>query len=198
MVQFNEGVHGPVPPVNEGTYTQVPPVNEGGYGPVPPVNEGMYTQVPPVNPGMYGPVPPESGPPPGNRKKIALGVGAAALLAAILAAVALASGSMFSDVRAKLTGNELKSIAENCGKGTFRLVDDNKSLNLTVNGSSSADQFEFLSCLLDETGAPASVKFRMGNTRQMDGTQEADWDGWKIFWSYDGSDEEMSVLLSKV
>ena len=198
MVQFNEGGYGQVPPVNEGMYGQVPPFNEGMYTQVPPVNEVMYTQAPPVNGGMYGSVPPESGPPPGKRKKLALGLGAAALLAAILAAVALANGSMFSDVRAKLTGNELKSIAENCGKGTFRLVDDNKSINLTVNGSSSTDQFEFLSCLLDETGAPASVKFRMGNTRQMDGTQEADWEGWKIFWSYDGSDEEMSVLLSKV
>ena len=138
----------------------------------------------------------------GKGKKIALGVGAAALLLAVLASVAWLSGSKFSDeiqdFSAKISGNEVESIAEKCGNGTFKLVDDNKSINLSVKESSSTAQFAFLGCLLDETGAPASVKFRMGNTRQMDGTQEADWDGWKIFWSYDGSDEEMDVLLSKV
>jgi hypothetical protein len=32
----------------------------------------------------------------------------------------------------------------------------------------------------------------------MDGTQEASWDGWELLWSYEGKDEGMDVLLSKV
>lgn len=138
----------------------------------------------------------------GKKTKIGLGVLAAAVLIATVASLTWIAGPRMSselkDVVAKVRGNEAETIAEKCGNGTFKMVDDNSSIGLSVKESSSPAQFQFLVCLLDETGAPASVKFRMGNTRQMDGTQEEGWDGWKILWSYDGSDEEMEVLLSKV
>ena len=138
----------------------------------------------------------------GKKTKIGLGVLAAVVLIATVASLTwIASPRMGSELRdfvAKVRGDEAESIAEKCGNGTFKLVDDNRSISFSVKESSSPAQFQFLGCLLDETGAPASVKFRMGNTRQMDGTQEANWDGWTIFWSFDGKDEEMSVLLSKV
>jgi hypothetical protein len=129
------------------------------------------------------------------RRKIGLGVGAAALLVFTLASI---FSTEIKDLYARVSGGAAEAITEKCGNGTFKLLDDKDSISLSVQESSSEEQFVFLRCILDEAGAPASVKFRMGNTRPMDGTQEASWDGWELLWSYEGKDEGMDVLLSKV
>ena len=146
---------------------------------------------------QLGAPPPPIGKPPMSRgRKIGLlGAGAAALLAVTLASI---FSSEIKDLYAEVSGGAAEAIAGKCGNGTFKLMDDKNSISLSLKESSSEEQFDFLWCILDEAGAPASIRFRMGNTRPMDGTQEADWDGWELFWSYEGKDEGMDVLLSKV
>lgn len=43
------------------------------------------------------------------------------------------------------------------------------------------DQIE---CILNELGAPSTVRARMGNTRALDGTQDASWSSLRATWTY--------------
>ena len=127
--------------------------------------------------------------------KIGLGLGVAALLAVALATI---FRTEIEDLYAQIRGGAAKAIADKCGDGTYKLLDDNNSISFSVNESTSESQFEFLRCVVDQAGMPSSVKFRLTNTRAVDGTQEEEWDGWKLLWSYDSKDDELKVLLSKM
>jgi hypothetical protein len=72
---------------------------------------------------------------------------------------------------------------------------------LIINGmgqyESTGASYEEIVCVLENLEAPSSVLARLGNTRALDGVQEASWDSgsgdWSIeaFWSYhpdDGAD----------
>lgn len=52
-------------------------------------------------------------------------------------------------------------------------------------------------CLLKESGAPSSVDFRVKETRPVDGTQTAKWDGWEMSWNYDAGSRVCRLHLSE-
>lgn len=53
-------------------------------------------------------------------------------------------------------------------------------------------------CMLDKSGAPSSVDYRIMETRPIDGTQSAAWEGWELYWSYEGKNKPTRIHLSEV
>lgn len=127
--------------------------------------------------------------------KIGLGTGVLALLLIALASI---FSTEIKDLYAEVRGGSAGALAEKCGNGTYKLTNDRKSISFSIKESSSKEQFDFSRCILTEAGIPESVRFRIGNTRAIDGTEEADWDGWELYWNYDLKTEEVQILLSKV
>jgi len=131
--------------------------------------------------------------------KIGLGVGIAVAL--IAGALALVYRSQIEDLYAQIRGGSAKVIAEKCGEGTYKLLDNNNSISFSINESTSEEQFNFIRCVVEQAGIPSSVKFRltnMGAAGWSAGAQEEEWDGWKMLFAYDRKDDQLNILLSKV
>lgn len=87
-----------------------------------------------------------------------------------------------------------------CGVGTSEDVTiGSDKLSVSVSGAGrllgDPPSFEETACIGTQVGMPDSVISRMGNTRALDGTQEASWDGYLATWSYH-PDDGMSVVYS--
>ena len=145
----------------------------------------MTTPPPPLPP----PRPPASQP--GKRssgKRLKIGLAAYAVLQIVVLAL------IFMPDRK----SELEAIAEKCGNETYQLGDDGNSIRFAFKKSSPKEEIDFFKCVLDKAGAPDSVRFRIENTRPFDGAQQADWDGWELYWNNDLQTGEAKILLSKV
>lgn len=117
-----------------------------------------------------------------------------AVYAALLLVVAVSLSIFMPDSK-----GELEVIAEKCGSGgKYQLGDDGNSLSLSFTASSYKEELTFFRCVLDGAGVPDSVRFRIGNTGPFDGAQQADWDGWELYWTSDLKAGEGKILLSKV
>ena len=97
----------------------------------------------------------------------------------------------------EVSGGAAKAIAKKCGDGTYQLGDNGNSISFSVQPSAT-EQVKFIYCVLDEAGIPDKVRFRIGNSRFIDGAQQADWDGWELYWTSDLKAGEAKILLSKV
>lgn len=51
-------------------------------------------------------------------------------------------------------------------------------------------------CILDELGAPASVRMKMGHTRALDGMQSATWGDYEATWTYHPDDGLQLVITT--
>ncbi|CCW11109.1 hypothetical protein QLG13_08510 [Rhodococcus aetherivorans] len=91
-----------------------------------------------------------------------------------------------------------KSVAETCdSESTYlELSSDEKTIEYNFRAGSETTEAIY-HCLLEETGAPSSVDFRFMETRPIDGTQTADWDGWEMLWSYTGKSKGTMIQLSE-
>lgn len=78
------------------------------------------------------------------------------------------------DLSSEVSGGAAKAIAKKCGNGTYQLGDNGNSISFSFNESISKEELSFFKCVLDESGAPDSVRFRIGNTGVFDGAQQAD------------------------
>ena len=102
------------------------------------------------------------------------------------------------DLSSEVSGGTVKEIAEKCGDGTYQLGDGGNSISFSFNESTSKEELSFLKCVLDESGPPDSVRFRFRNTGVFDGAQQADWDGWELYWTTDIKAGRAKILLLKV
>jgi hypothetical protein len=103
-----------------------------------------------------------------------------------------------NELSSEVSGGAVKAIAEKCGDGTYQLGDGGNSISFSFNESTSKEELSFFKCVLDESGAPDNVRFRIGNTGVFDGAQQADWDGWELYWTTDIKAGRGKILLSKV
>lgn len=91
-----------------------------------------------------------------------------------------------------------KSVAEKCDpeERYLTLLSDEKAIEFRFKPGSEEPEAVY-QCLLEETGAPSSVDFKVMETRPIDGTQTAEWDGWEMTWSYEGKYEGSMIHLSE-
>lgn len=92
-----------------------------------------------------------------------------------------------------------ESIFDKCQQGpssNFELSPDKKAIDFKLFAGTESSEATY-NCLLEETGAPSSVDYRMKETRPIDGTQEAEWQGWKMYWNYEGRGEGVTIHLSE-
>ncbi|UGQ59883.1 hypothetical protein LSF60_10635 [Rhodococcus pyridinivorans] len=91
------------------------------------------------------------------------------------------------------------SVVEQCDPESsyLELSSDEKAIEYNFHaGTEKAEAVYY--CLWEKTGAPSSVDYRMMETRPIDGPQTASWDGWEVFWSYEGKSEGSTIHLSEV
>ncbi|MBY4570571.1 hypothetical protein ACN95_11150 [Gordonia sihwensis] len=89
------------------------------------------------------------------------------------------------------------SVVAECdsSSSTLTLAEDGKTIEFTYHPDRSTSQAVY-DCLLEQTKAPSSVDARVLGTRAIDGTQQADWEGWEMFWNYH-PDSGASITLSE-
>lgn len=91
------------------------------------------------------------------------------------------------------------SVAEKCDSDSsyLELSSDNKAIEYNFKPGTESTEAIY-NCLLKETGAPSSVDYRFMETRPIDGTQTATWEGWELNWTYEGKYEGTRMHLSEV
>ncbi|BBY92754.1 hypothetical protein MGALJ_24230 [Mycobacterium gallinarum] len=78
----------------------------------------------------------------------------------------------------------------------IELSEDKKAIEYNFfAGTESAEAV--YECLLKETHAPSNVDYQVKETRPIDGTQNADWEGWKMLWTYEGRGDGTRIHLSQ-
>ena len=91
-----------------------------------------------------------------------------------------------------------ESVAKKCDEGSSFLTLSSDNTTIEYNFRPGTEKTEAVyNCLLKETSAPSSVDFKIQETRPIDGTQSANWDGWEITWSYGGKSEGSRIHLSE-
>ncbi|MFD1210655.1 hypothetical protein ACFQ36_01190 [Arthrobacter sp. GCM10027362] len=83
--------------------------------------------------------------------------------------------------------------------GGVEIGDEGRSLTLQTRGNESFSGTSFITvaCILRELEIPDSVMNRMGNTRALDGRQDAEWADYAASWSYH-PDSGMNVIVELV
>lgn len=159
------------PPGNQPAWTGQP-----GYGGQPPFGgQPPY----PGQPGFGGPPPQQA---PKSSKTLVI------VLIAIVGVLVLAVIGVFAAVL--IAGSSSAATAyEKCSElvpesTAATLSADKQSIFYSSGSTPYSEDFQMLDCLLETTGAPSAVDSRMGHTRALDGTQDAEWDGWSAFWTY--------------
>ena len=134
-------------------------------------------------------------------KKRGLLIGIAAVAAAGVIAAAIAVPMTFS---AKAEKNRIPDAAKECGltKGSYTVLDDGdaidfESAGLVLSGIPVGAEPEKVLCVMTELGAPDSTGSKVGNTRSLDGTREANWDGYHAEWTYH-PDDGLNMIIEKV
>lgn len=92
-----------------------------------------------------------------------------------------------------------ESVFEKCDPGpssNYELSSDKKSIEFKLYAGTESSETTY-ECLLKETAAPSSVDYRVKESRPIDGTQNADWDGWEMYWSYEGRGEGCTMHFSE-
>lgn len=117
-------------------------------------------------------------------------------LATLIAIVAAVSATAVACGGRSLTA---ESLAEKCDSADYSRIDlssDKKAIEFNFRPGTEEAEGVF-NCLLEKSSAPSSVNYRVGETRGIDGTQEAEWDGWKMYWSYSGSSKSATIHLEE-
>jgi hypothetical protein len=78
------------------------------------------------------------------------------------------------------------------------ILDDGAGMSIDGVGANKPrgadlDQIE---CILTELSAPSTVRVRMGNTRALDGTQDAAWSSLRATWTYH-PDSGVSIVIEE-
>ena len=139
-------------------------------------------------------------PTPRNRKRsVYLGLVGVAALGIIAAAIAIPI-----TLSAKAEQNKIQAAADTCGltKGSYAVLDDGSAIafeaaGLEVSGIAIGPEPEKVLCVMMELGAPQSVGTKVSQTRALDGTREATWEGFAAQWTYH-PDDGLNMLVEKV
>lgn len=96
-------------------------------------------------------------------------------------------------------GATAEAVAKKCGKdsSSLDLSEDKKSIEFLFYAGTESQE-DIYNCLLKETGAPSSVDYRVKETRPIDGTQDASWDGWQMYWNYEGKGKGTRFHFTRV
>jgi hypothetical protein len=79
---------------------------------------------------------------------------------------------------------------------TLKLSSDKKAIDYDFYAGTETAETVY-NCLLKESGAPSSVDYRVKETRPIDGTQTAKWNGWEMYWNYSGKSKGCTIHLSE-
>lgn len=113
-----------------------------------------------------------------SRRAVLLIVGAAVLVIVIIATVFVLANRQ-SPFDAAVEACELESSPH------VRVMDDGDTLAVDTEGNDSGGaSIADLACVLTELDVPGSVMSRMDSTRALDGTQDDEFDGITVRWSY--------------
>jgi hypothetical protein len=89
----------------------------------------------------------------------------------------------------------LYTAAEECGVPEPEDLGTTLVADMAGNDLGSGElAFADIQCLLEATGAPASVEAKMGETRALDGRQEDSWGDIEVSWSYH-PDQGLDVIF---
>lgn len=90
-------------------------------------------------------------------------------------------------------------VAEQCDPESsyLKLSADEKSINFDFDAGTEEYEAVYY-CILEKSGAPDSVDYRIMETRPIDGTQNAEWEGWELNWRYAGKYDGTPMHLSEV
>lgn len=90
------------------------------------------------------------------------------------------------------------SVAKKCDPNSkyVNMSSDEKTIDFLYRTGSEPAKAVY-HCLLKETRAPASIENEVDETREIDGTQSADWNGWQMLWNYDGPSKSIAIQLGE-
>lgn len=125
----------------------------------------------------------------------------AVVVIALAAVVGLAIIAVIGALLLISSGGKPEAVLDSCTEqipdsDAATLYSDGKSIQFSTGKYAYTSDIDMLDCLLEETGAPSSVNARMNTTRALDGTQDAEWDGWSAFWTYH-PDNGIDVTFTK-
>lgn len=145
--------------------------------------------VPPFDPRPVTQWPALPAKPKGSRKHLFFGAGglAVGLVAGLL--LAAAGGAVGGAVqKASSASSGIADSVKACsaeGVDGVKVMDNGQSLDLKTTGKeSTGTSIVTVVCVLNELGAPESLFARLDSTRALDGTREADWEGYTASWTY--------------
>ena len=140
------------------------------------------------------PVPRSPAPPPVSTRRSSVALIVIGLVIAGGIAAAVIAFVVGSDAVSRTTAADVVAECDSSGLA-IALGDDQKSLSFTYRPASESSN-EIYRCVLDTVEAPSTVDARMGETRAIDGTQNAQWEGWEMFWNYH-PDSGAGITLSE-
>ncbi len=123
------------------------------------------------------------------------------LYAAAGLAAGLVLGFLAAQIDLSAPSSAIKDAVASCGVEDDEWIvlgDEGSSVSLDTEGEeSSGTSYSNVICVLDELGMPDSVSSRMGNTRALDGRQDAQWGEFSATWGYH-PDSGMNVVVEIV
>lgn len=103
------------------------------------------------------------------------------------------AASATATVAAEITSLDRAADCDNL----LEVEDDGRTLVVETEGEeigSVGIPYEALSCVYEALEMPASVVAKIGNTRAMDGMQDATWDNFSAFWTFH-PDDGLSLVV---
>jgi hypothetical protein len=94
-------------------------------------------------------------------------------------------------------------MADNGSIGALTETHDGE-VTLVIDGAGVAEneyvdaqaEVDAVFCILDKIGAPASLPARIGDTRALDGMQEASWGNYAVSWTYH-PDDGLNIIIAE-
>ncbi|QIK63850.1 hypothetical protein G7068_12095 [Leucobacter viscericola] len=127
-----------------------------------------------------------------NKKALVITI-AAVVVVAIIAAIIT-----FIALSANARANQISDASKMCEAAPFGydIIDDGDAVEFMGAAKSGGADSDVVFCILHELGAPQSIETKVGQTRSLDGTREAEWDGWKAQWTYH-PDSGLNLLVER-
>lgn len=107
---------------------------------------------------------------------------AVALGALLVLCLAGTAAAMYNALRDR----PLETVQEICdpNKASTQILDDGRTLVLDMKNSTDQQGAQALRCVMVETKMPGADITRLGQTRALDGVQEAAWSDYEASWTY--------------
>lgn len=147
------------------------------------------------DPAQYpAPLEADAWPPPQPRKSKKLLIIGASAAGLVLLAAAITVPLVIAEQARK---NQITNAADGClNPHVYSIMDDGDAIEVPGAAKSGGAKAETVFCFLHELGAPESLETKIGQTRSLDGTREAEWGDFSAQWTYH-PDDGLNLLVER-